>query len=731
MIYTRSFTNPKGSKLSNPKNFNRRDFLKISGASGAVLALGFIPGCGGSPEVVNLAENEALAVSTQLNPFIFIDSTGKVTLVSHRPEAGTGVYQAMPMLLAEELEVEMDEVDVIQASAKAELYGNQSIGGSNSTRGSWVPSRKMGAAAREMLIESAAQKWGVKGSQCYAFQGKVIHEASKRTAHYGELVEAASKLTPPKDPKLKSIKDFKVIGRSLPRRDIPLKTNGTAKFGLDMQVDGMVYASIERSPVFHGKVRNFNAEEVLAIPGVLKVVKTEMIVLTKIREGVAVVADNYWSALQGRKTLEVEWESGDAESWDSNRINRQYKEAARQEGQNQKKAGDYKKAIAEAAKTIEAEYEMPIQSHSPLEPLNVLADVGEDRCDVWGPIQTPNWVREDLAEFLQLPLEKVNVQPSFIGGGFGRKAMTDFANEAAYLSRKIMAPVMVVWTREDDLTQGPFRPGSLNLLKAGFDDKGSLVAFKHKVVTTDYYDLVPFDNPIMMEDLANHEYQFPNFSYDLVDSQNPVPFIWMRGVWSCTNGYAQECFVDEMADEMSQDPLDFRLKYLRHVPRFTAILEKLSDLTGWKHVKKPNTGKGVAIINMRDTIVGNVAEVSRDERGKIRMDKITSVVDCGIVVNPDIVRQQVEGAIVMGLTASFKGEITLAKGKIEQSNFHNYDMLRFSECPDIEVHVMPSHEAPGGVGEVGMPAAAPAVANAIFDLTGMRIRKLPFDLRST
>jgi isoquinoline 1-oxidoreductase beta subunit len=714
--------------VNNPKNFSRRDFLKVSGVSGAVLAVGFIPGCDGSPEIVNLAENGKIAVGTQLNPFISIDSSGKVTLVTHRPEAGTGVYQSMPMLLAEELEVDMDEVELIQTSTNAQLYGSQSIGGSNSIRESWVPSRKIGAAAREMLIESAAQKWGVKSEECYASQGKIIHDTSKRTAHYGELVEAASKLSPPKEPKLKIIKDFKVIGRSLPRRDIPLKTNGTAKFGMDMEVDGMVYASIERSPVFYGKVKNFNAEEVLTIPGVRKVVKTEMNVLTKIREGVAVVADNYWAALQGRKALEVEWENGDTESWDTNRIIRQYKEAAQQEGRNQKKAGDYDKVIGEAAKTLEAEYEMPIQSHSALEPLNVLADVGKNRCDVWGPIQTPNWVRQDLADFLQLPLENVNVHTTFIGGGFGRKAYTDFSNEAAYLSRKIKAPVKVIWTREDDMTQGPFRPGSLNLLKAGFDDKGSLVAFNHKVVTTDYYDLIGGDNPLNMEDLANHEYQFPNHSYDLVASQIPVPFIWMRAVWSCTNGYAQECFVDEMADEMGQDPLDFRLKYLGHLPRFAALLEKLSDLTAWKEVIKPNTGQGIAITKMRGTIVGNVAQVSRDKNGKIRIDKITSVVDCGIVVNPDIVRQQVEGAIIMGLTASFKGEITLAKGKVEQSNFDNYDMLRYPECPEIEVHVMPSSEEPGGIGEVGMPPAGPAVANAIFDLTGKRIRKLPFEL---
>jgi isoquinoline 1-oxidoreductase beta subunit len=719
------------SNWMEPRYFTRRDFLKLSTISGAVLVLGINTGCDNPPGVINLINYDSPKYQgTQLNSFIFIDSSGQVTLVCHRPDVGNGVYQAMPMLLAEELEVDMDDVNVIQASADEALYGGQYIGGSNSVRHSWLPSRQMGAAAREMLITSAAEMWGVKKEECLASRGTVVHRASKRKAHYGELVEAASNLSPLKEPPLKAIKDFKVIGESLQRKDLPSKTNGSAIYGLDLRIDSMLYASIERSPVFHGKVKAFNAKEVLAIPGVRHVVRTEMMVLMKIREGVAVVADNYWAALQGRKALKVEWDNGDAEIWDTDRIITQYKEDTKKKGQNHQRAGDFIKAFKNAALTIEAEYELPMQSHAPIEPLNVVADVRDDSCTVWGPIQLPNWVRKDLAAFLQLPLEKVKVHPTTIGGGFGRKGYTDFPNEAAFLSQKIKAPVKVIWTREDEMTQGPFRPGSINVLKAGFDTSSRFSAFYHKVVTTDYYEEIPMDNHYILDGVITHAYDFPNLSYDSVNSKIPIPCIWMRGVWCATNGFAQESFIDEVAHELGLDPLDFRLEHLRHASRFIAVLEKLSKLTGWRTAKKPNTGKGIAILRLRDSIVGHVAELSHDENNRTVIDKITAVVDCGIVVNPDIVKQQMEGAIVMGLSTSFKNEITIVEGKVEQHNFDSYHLMRYDECPEIEVHIIPSKEEPGGIGEVGMPGAAPAVANALFNLTGKRIRKLPFDLYS-
>ena len=716
-----------------PRRFTRRDFLKLSSLSGAALALGMITGCGNREGVINLMNHHPPQASgVGLNPFIFIDPSGKITLVSHRPDIGNGVPQAMLMLLAEEMEVDLEDIDVIQAKADESLYGFQYASSSESVRTSWLPSRRIGAAARIMLIRSAAQQWGVQEEECSAHKGYVTHQPSNRKAHYGELVAAASQLDPPEDPPLKAIEDFQIIGKSLPRKALPAKTNGSTIYGLDVRIEGMLYASIERSPVFHGKVKSYNREAVLAIPGVRHVIKSEMRVLTNIREGVAVVADSYWAALKGRKALKVEWDHGDAESWDSERIITQYREDSAKEGTNHQRVGHFDRAFARAAATLEAEYELPMMAHAAMEPLNVIADVREDSCEVWGPTQVPNWVRGDLADFLGLPLEKVQVYPTSIGGGFGRKAYTDFLNEAAYVSRKIKLPVKVVWTREDDMTQGPFRPGSINVLKAGLDSAGKLSAFSHKVVTTDYYELLGYDADYdpPVSGIATHAYEFLNRSYDSVNSSVPIPYIWMRSTWVSANGFAHECFVDEVAHASGVDPLDFRLSYLRNAPRFVAVLEKLADLTDWRQAKKPGTGRGMAILRLRDSIIGHVAEVSRDEQNRIRIDKITAVIDCGVVIHPDTVKQQVEGATIMGLSSSFKKAITLTRGRVDQQNYDTFPILRYAESPDIEVHVMSSNEDPGGVGEVGMPGAAPSVANALFDLTGTRIRKLPYDLNS-
>ena len=708
--------------------FNRRDFIKISGLSTAALSLGIIPGCEEKLTVVNPVKYvPSNANGLNLNPFIFINSDGKVTLVSHRPDSGNGTFMAMAMLLAEELEADIDEVEVIPASANSELYGSQSTTSSKAVRRSWFSSRQIGAAAREMLITSAAQTWGVSIEECYALKGKVIHGPTQKEAHYGELVEIAKDLDPPENPALKSTEDFRIIGQSPKRIDIPSKINGSAIYGLDLRIDHMLYASIERSPVFHGKVKSFNADEVLSVPGVKNVVQTEMLVLKKVREGVAVVADNIWSALKGREVLKIEWENGDAESWNSSRVIEQYRKDAGSAGENYFKIGDFQKAFNSAKIKIEEEYQSPMLAHAAMEPLNVIADVQEDSCKVWGPIQTPNGVRQDLATFLDLPLENIQVHPTVIGGGFGRKAYTDFANEAAYLSRKIKSPVKIIWTREDDMTQGPFRPPSINLLKGGLNNAGSVVAFSHKVSTTDYYINMGFENKYIMDGI-HHAYEFANVSHDAVDSQVPIPYLWMRSVRSCMSGFAQESFIDEMAHAAGKDPMEFRLLYLKKAPRFIDVLNRLYELTNWGTSKGPGRGRGISIMTLRDSIIGQAAELSRNKEGKVRISKITAVVDCGVVINPDSAKQQIEGAIVMGLSSAFQTEITIENGKAVQNNYNSFIICRYSECPEIKVELISSKEDPGGLGEVGMPGAAPAVANALFDLTGKRIRKLPFDL---
>ena len=696
------------------------------------MVLGIMPGCGESKEVVNLVNYQAPEpVGIKLNPFVIIDPNGEVTLVNHRPDVGNGTPQAMITLLAEELEVNINNVKIIQAQANKEMYGEQWIGGSSSVRVSWLSSRQMGAAARQMLIKSAALRWSVSEMECYASNGSVYHTTTNKSASYGELVAEASKLIPPEEPILKSPQEFKLIGKSLSRIDIPMKTDGSAIFGIDSRIEGMLYASIERSPVFHGKVKSFNAQQVLEIPGVRHVVRTEMRVTNHTREGVAVVADNYWAALQGRKALSVEWDDSEVEEWDSTRIYAQYKQDSELEGVNYQKKGDIHGVMNKANRVITSEYRSPMMSHAPLEPPNVIADVREDSCLILGSIQDPGWVRQEISEMLQMPLEYVEVRPLVIGGGFGRKAHTDFSYEAAYLSNIINCPVMVIWTREDDITQGPFRPGSINVLKACFDNKSKLTGVSHKVITTDFYEDLGYPKSLLLDGILSHAYEFPNLSYDAVDSKVPLPFIWMRSVGSSANGFALECFMDEIANEVKSDPLDIRISFLEKAPRFVKVLEKLAQLTSWRTPSQNDHGKGLAILSLRNSIIGHVAQVSALEGGGINLEKITAVIDCGIMINPDIVRQQVEGAIIMGLSSSFKKEITISHGKVDQQNFDTYPILRISETPEIEVHVMKNNEEPGGVGEVGMPGVAPAVANAIFDLTGYRIRKLPYDLSSS
>ena len=724
-------THLHGAHWLNPVNFSRRDFLKLSSLSTAALALGIMPGCENRAGVINLINySPSEATGVELNPFIFIDTSGEVTLVSHRPDIGNGTSQAMLMLLAEELEVDLSKVIVIQAKANQSVYGDQYTASSNSVRGSYLPSRKIASTARQMLIQSAANKWSVSDTDCHASNGSVFHPGSNRSASYGDLVEEARQLTPPREPKLKTASEFKIIGKSLARRDIPDKTNGTAIFGMDSRIEGMLYASVERSPTFYGKVIAFNSKEVLAMPGVRYVEKTEMHDVMNIREGVAVVADSYWAALQGRKALRIQWDYEDTEAWDSNRIFNQYKEDSKLIGQNHSTKGNIENAKQRASRTFSAEYQCPMMVHAPLEPPNIVANVKDDHCFILGSMQDPVWVRQELSVLLDMPVGAVEVWLTVVGGGFGRKAYTDFANEAALLSKKINRPVKVIWSREDDISQGPFRPGSINVLHACCDDQDQITALSHKVISTDFYTALDYPVSALLDGILSHGYDFDNMSYDLVDSKVPIPFIWMRSVGSSGNGFAHECFIDELAHEVKTDPLDFRLNYLRNSPRFIGVLEELAIQSSWRDPTDFNEAKGMAILRLRDTIVGHVALLSRKESGSINLNRIIVVVDCGIVINPDIVKQQIEGGTVMGLSSSFKKEITIHKGKVNENNYDSYPIVRYSECPEIETHIISSTENPGGIGEVGMPGIAPAVLNAYFNLTGRRIRKLPFDLYS-
>ena len=717
-------------KSTNNLPLNRRRFLQISGASGALLALGF-----GTSAITREAEvykiNGEGVFGAQLNPFIIIDPEGKITLMNHKPEMGQGVFQSMPMLLAEELEVNMDDVHIVQAEGHKK-YGSQMVGGSNSVRGEWEPLRKMGAAAREMLTQAAAKRWKVDTNDCYAENGKItLKKKNKRKSlTYGELVAEAAKLDVPAEPALKDPKDFKILGQPLPRKDAPMKCNGEAVFGLDMEVPGMLYASVERAPTLHGKVVSYDEAAAKAIPGVKYVVKAERPVFTYNFEGVAVVADSYYAAFQGRKALRVQWDLSGYDEIDSRKIDEGLKSLQSEEGFEHETKGDFADAYEQSAKTLEAEYQLPYLAHSPMEPMNMVAQVKGDQCEIWGPTQSPQWALGDLTQYLGIPEENIKIHVSFLGGGFGRRAFNDFIIEAVSIARQIDEPVKVVWTREDDTQQGPFRPGTMHQLQAGFNEQGAPVALKHKMIgqalAFQWPDADKSKIPGGVMEAINTHYAIPNFTTRYVPYETQIPVLWWRSVYSSTNAFAHESFIDEIAHEAGQDPLQFRKEHLKEQPRFVKVLEMLEEKSDWSEALPEKQGKGVAIAECFGSICGQVAFVERNDTGQLKFKKVIAVIDCGMTVNPDTIRAQTEGNIVMGLTAAIKDPIIFRGGRVMQSNFHNYQMVKMDETPEIEVHIMENQEKPGGVGEPGLPPLAPALANAIFNESGNRIRKLPF-----
>ncbi|MEQ8415755.1 MAG: molybdopterin-dependent oxidoreductase [Imperialibacter sp.] len=705
-------------------NLPRREFLRLTAVSGAFLAVGCSPGVGGNSEITTI--DPAGGTDIPLNQFIVINTNGRVLLYNHRPEMGQGTFQAIPMILAEELEVDVEKIEILPSAADEKRYGSQMVVGSRSIQTEYANLRNMGAAAREMLRQAAASRWQVELNECKASLGEIIHTSGKKLT-YGELVEEASKLTPPENPPLKAPGDFKVIGQPIARRDVPAKTNGAAIYGLDIQVPGMLYASVERSPVFLGKVVSFNDEKAKAVPGVKAVVKTQRNVWGHTREGVAVVADNYWAANQGRKALEVKWDTGGLEKNSSATILKKYKADAAKEGVSLSEGGNVS-TVGGEGKVIEAVYETPYQSHVCMEPMNATVSVKEGKAEFWGSTQNPNGIRSQLARQLNIEPDNVAINYTFMGGGFGRRSMTDVAEEAADISLQVGAPVKVVWTREDDLTQGPFRAASLNVCR-GAVAGGKVVTLEHKVVAQEIQnqtgDKMEAGRQLMGG--INTEYEIPNYRVSGVLQKHYVPITYWRAVYHTTNCFAHESFIDELAVAAGKDPIAFRLDMLKNHPRYTKVLQTLAEKTNWNGPKEEGVGRGVSILERSGAFTGMVIEVKK-ENGKVKPVKITTVVDVGICINPDTVRAQTEGSIVMGLTATYKSGIRLEKGAVAQSNFHDYNMLTFEECPPCETYIIQNEEKPEGAGESGLANVAPSLCNAIFDLTGVRVRKLPLDL---
>ncbi len=709
---------------------SRRNFLRTSALAGTALCLGFyLPANAKKEELI--AAPAADQSGFEFNAWIRIDTDGKVTLTDHRAEMGQGSYQSVPQIIAEELEVDLKDVNIIFAIGDPTKYGSQITGGSSTIRGSYKKLLKLSATAREMLITAAAAKWTVPASECYAESGHVIHKPSGKKFNYGELVTDASKLTPPAEVKLKSISEYKLIRKPLNRMDTPMKTNGGAIFGLDKKLPGMVYASVERSPRLRGKIKSFDASAALKVPGVKQVFKIQMPVFTTTRDGVVVIADSTWAAMQGRKALRVEWDDSDFDHVNSADIYKAHEELLqKEEGLSVKKQGDPDGALAKSDKKIDVIYQTPYQSHAAMEPLNCIAHYQPDKIEIWGPIQAPDWVLGDISSKFKMPTEKVTVNMTFLGGGFGRKAFLDYPHEAVLISKEISAPVQVVWTREDDMRQGPYRAG-ISYRGQGSIENGEISALKFKMAgqNIDHWNGPKRGQP---NDSTSEGFLKPyydsikNISFADVPYEMPLPNMWWRSVYASTNGFAYESFINEMAVLAGQDQLEFRRKYLKD-DRCQQLIDRMEEVSGWKSRKK-NEGYGVAITECFSSTVGQVVKVSRNAEGKVKIDQVWAVMDCGWYVNPDIIKAQVEGCIVMALGAATIHEITFKDGLAEQHNFYDYLMPRMSDMPPVEVHIMENTADAGGVGEPGLPPFAPALTDAIYDLTGKRIRKLPFSL---
>jgi isoquinoline 1-oxidoreductase beta subunit len=681
----------------------------------------------GGPTSVSAAEEKGVA----LNAFVRIGTDESVTVISAHSEMGQGIYTSLPMLLNEELEANWSNIRVESAPVDKvynhPLFGMQMTGGSTTSPAEWKRYREMGATARLILVAAAAAKWNVEAASCHVEKGVVIHAASGKRATYGSLADAAAKLTPPANVPLKSPKDFTLIGKSTHRLDTPSKVNGSAQFGLDVIRPGMLTAVVARPPVFGGKVAKLDASEALKVPGV-KVVE-------QVPSGVAVIADHFWPAKLGREKLKVEWDLGPNADLATEKMLRDFAATALKPGAIARKTGDPQAALKTAAKTITAEYDVPYLAHACMEPLNCVVDLRADSCEIWTGTQFETADRASAAQVVGLPPEKVQIHTTLLGGGFGRRAnpASDFVVEAAHVAKIAKAPVKVVWTREDDMRGGWYRPMWHDRFVAGLDASGDPIAWTHTIVGQSIAQGTPFAafmikdgvDSTSVEGAADILYGLPNLQVDLHTPQIGVPVQWWRSVGHSHTGFSVEAFFDEVAHAGGKDPYELRRKLLANQPRMRAVLELAAEKANWGSKLPPGVGRGIATHFSFNSYVAQVVEASVAKNGEVRVHRVVCALDCGLVINPDTVRAQMEGGIIFGLTAALKTEITLKDGRVEQSNFHDYEMLRISESPKMEVHIVPSGENPTGVGEPGVPPVAPALANAIFAATGKRVRRLP------
>jgi isoquinoline 1-oxidoreductase subunit beta len=704
----------------------RREFIKLTiGASGGLLVGLYLP-------VLDKHAEAASSAEFAPNAFVRIAPDESITIIVNHSEMGQGVYTTLPMILADELDADWRKVRFEPAPVdpvyNSPAFGMQATGGSTSTWSSFDPMRKAGAAARTMLIAAAAEQWKVEAAQCRAEEGFVHGPSPDMKLSYGQLAEKAALLKPPAEIALKNPKDFSLIGKPLKRLDTPEKTNGKAVFGIDVKLQGMMVAVVARAPVFGAKLKTWNSKKAEKVPGVRKVVE--------VPTGVAVLADGMWAAVEGRDALEIEWDEGALATFSSQVQRQQYAALAQRPGLVARKEGDAPTALTNASKKLEAVYEVPYLSHAMMEPLNCTVDLRADRCEIWTGTQFQTGDRNAAAQIAGLKPESVQLHTTFLGGGFGRRGnpMADFVSEAVHVAKAAGAPVKVkvIWTREDDMHGGYYRPAYLHAIEGSVDAGGMPHAWSHRIVGQSIAAGTPFEvmmvkngiDETSVEGAADIPYAIPNIQVEYRPVKVGVPVLWWRSVGHSHNAFVVESFLDELAAAGRKDPYELRRTLLAKHPRERGVLDLAAEKAGWGKPLPKGRGRGIAVHSSFGSYVAEVVEASV-EGGNVRVHRVVCAVDCGGFVNPQIIEQQLQGAVIFGLTAALYGELTFEKGRVQQSNFNDYQMLRMDECPEIEVHIVHNQEKMGGIGEPGVPPVAPALVNAIFQATGKRIRKLP------
>lgn len=721
--------------MNAPIRTSRRNFLKASATFGAGLVVAFV--VPGAKRFAQAAPEDAAAVSTGLEPnaYLRIAPDDSVTVLLAHSEMGQGIWTTLAMLVAEELDADWTKIRVEHAPAAPPFahtaFGMQMTGGSTTTWSEFDRYRQAGATARALLVAAAAAKFGVPAAQVRTGNGFAI--AGDRRARYGELVDAAAKLPAPAKVALKDAKDWKLIGQPTKRLDTPEKISGRAQFGMDVQFDGLLTAVVARAPVFGGSVKSFDATAAKAVPGVRNVVQ--------VPSGVAVVADHYWAAKLGRDALKIDWDLGPNAALDTQALREQFRTLALTDGTVAAQSGDAKAALGQAARTVEAEYHVPYLAHAPMEPLNCTVKIDGGSCDIWTGTQFQTLDQQVAAKITGLPPEQVRIHTTFLGGAFGRRATptSDFVSEAVHVAKAAGAPVKTVWSREDDIRGGYYRPMYVQQARIGVDAQGRPVAWHHVLVGQSILAGSPFEAAMVkngidatsVEGVADSPYfkEIPDHRVELHSPKTGIPVLWWRSVGHSYNGFVMESLIDELAHAAKQDPVDYRRALLQQHPRHLAALDLAAEKSGWGSPLPKGQARGVAVHESFGSFIAQVAEVSVDRDAPtgpaIRVHRVVCAVDCGIAVNPEGVRAQMESGIAFGLGAALYSALSFRDGRVQESNYHDYRVLRMDEMPKIEVHIVPSTGRMGGAGEPGTPPIAPAVANAVFALTGQRLRELP------